>query len=190
MVTTNDPDFHHNLKRYRNNGIDRDSPYISQPSAPWYYEVQEISGNYNVTEMQAALGLSQFKRLDAFVSHRRELMKHYRKLLADIEHVKLMTDKYDDLTAFHLCVALIDFEAYGKTRAQVMDALKEKGIGTQLHYIPLYRHPVFKKSIGDISAYFPNMEKYYQQALSLPLYFDLTFEDVERVVKTLKACLI
>lgn len=189
MVTTNDPELWHKLVAYRSNGIERFPPYISQPPAAWYYEVQNISGNYNVTEMQAALGLSQFQRLDAFIAHRRELVKRYREKLAGIPHLTLMTDKHDEQTAFHLFCVLIDFAACKISRTDCMHTLLDKGIGTQLHYIPLYAHPYFQKSMGDLSAYFPNMEKYYSQALSLPLYYDLTFDDVDRVVTTLRQVL-
>ncbi len=189
MVTTNDDKLWHRLKLFRNNGIERESPFISKPAATWYYEVRAITGNYNFTEMQAALGLSQLKRLDQFVDHRRALVKRYREKLHGMKHLKMMTDKSDDYTAYHLCVVKIDFAAVGKTRTQFMDELKAKGIGTQLHYIPLYEHPVFKNRMGNISEYFPNMETYYKSALSIPLFYDMTFEDVDRVVVTLQEAL-
>lgn len=189
MVTTNDPKLFHRLKLFRNNGIERESPFISQPAATWYYEVRAITGNYNFTETQAALGLSQLKRLDQFVEHRRALVKRYREKLKGVKHLTMMSDAHDDHTAYHLCVVKIDFAAVNKTRTQFMDELKAKGIGTQLHYIPLYEHPVFKNKIGNISSYFPNMEKYYAQALSIPLYSDLTFEDQDRVIAALRQAL-
>ncbi len=186
MVTTNDPELYHKLKLYRNNGIEREAAYISQPESAWYYEVQKITGGYNFTEMQAALGLSQFGRIESFISHRRKLVKYYREKLAGMKHITLLSDKADDFTAFHLFVVLVDFEACGKTRTEVMEELRRQGVGTQLHYIPLYRHPVFRDKIGDISEYFPNMESYYKRALSLPLYYDLTLDGVDKVVSALR----
>ncbi|MBA3956943.1 MAG: UDP-4-amino-4,6-dideoxy-N-acetyl-beta-L-altrosamine transaminase [Parachlamydiaceae bacterium] len=193
MVTTNDPELYHRLKRYRNNGIEREPAYLEAPLEQCYdgyYEVVEMAGNYNVTEFQAALGLSQLRRIDDFISKRRELMSAYRRYLAGMPDLKLFTAQFDADTAFHLCVVQIDFTAYNTTRNQVIAKLKSFGIGSQVHYIPLYKHPLFQKQCGDISAYFPNMEAYYAQALSLPLYPGLTDADVKRVVDTLKEILV
>lgn len=185
MVTTNDEELARLLRRFRNNGIEKDPKFLKQEPQPWYYEVQELSGNYNVTELQAALGLSQLKRLEQFVVKRRQLVAYYRSKLKDIPLIKLFSAQYDKQTAFHLFVVQIDFAAIGKKRSDVMLKLKEKGIGSQVHYIPLYRHPIFNKSIEDISVYFPQMEAYYTQALSLPLYYDLTEADVDYICQTL-----
>lgn len=189
MITTNNEVLYEKLRLFRNNGIERDAQKQQNPSGPWYYEVQEITGNFNFTEMQAALGLSQLKRIDSFIQKRRDLMKTYREALREIPDVHMFTADYDDQTAFHLCVVQINFAAYKTTRTEVMNKLKEAGIGTQVHYIPIYRFPFFTKKAGDISEYFPEMEGYYSQALSLPLYYDLSTEDVHRVVATLKKVL-
>lgn len=188
LVTTNDPELYHRLRLFRNNGIERDAPYIEGTPAPWYYEVHAISGNFHVTEFQAALGLSQLKRIDAFIEKRRRLVKRYRDQLQGIRHLKLFTDAFDAQTAFHLFVVQIDFEAIRSTRDRVMNQLKARGIGTQLHYIPLYRQPIFQQRNGDHSEEFPEMERYYAQALSLPLYYDLSENDVDRVCRELKRC--
>ena len=189
LVTTNDKGLCHKLRLYRNNGIERDPGYLEGEPAPWYYEVKGITGNFNFTEMQAALGLSQLNRLDAFIVKRRQLVEEYRKLLKDVLHVRLFTSEFDQASAFHLFVVQIDFKAFNTDRVSIMEKLKERGIGTQVHYIPVYRHPFLSKAIRDITDYFPNMEAYYSEALTLPLYFDLTLEDVGRVVKTLREVL-
>lgn len=193
IATTNDADLYHRLKRFRDNGIERDPAYLAEDLADnylGYYEVVEMTGNYHMTELQAALGISQFKRIDQFVEKRRELVTTYRKLLQDFPDVRLFSSEVDSRTAYHLFVAQVDFGAYGTTRIHVMNELRERGIGTQLHYIPIYRHPFFKEHSGDLSSFFPEMEAYYAQALSLPLYYDLTIEDVNRVVGTLKDILV
>lgn len=189
VVTTNSEELYRKLKLYRNNGIERDPLYLENPPAPWYYEAQALSNNYNFTEFQAALGRCQLGRIDSFIAKRSELMKAYREKTREIPHLKLFTDTYDSHTAFHLCVAQIDFTAYKTTRHKVMERLKEKGIGTQVHYIPLYRHPYFVKKYGEQHEKYPETELYYAQALSLPLYYDLTIEQVDEVVKALKQAL-
>lgn len=189
MVTTNDENLYRRLKLFRNNGIEKDPAYLENSPEPWYYEVQDLSGNYNFTEFQAALGLSQMARLDQFIEKKRLLMKTYRELLKNVPHIKMFAESYDARTAYHLCVLQIDFNAFKTTRSQVMNKLREKNIGSQVHYIPVYKHPYFKKLCGDLSDYFPEVEVYYQQALSVPFYYDLRVEDVERVVKNLKQAL-
>jgi UDP-4-amino-4,6-dideoxy-N-acetyl-beta-L-altrosamine transaminase len=189
MVLTNDEEYFHRLRLYRNNGIVRDGKYLMSQEAPGYYEVHELTGNFHLTDFQSALGLSQFDRIESIVENRKKLIKAYRKLLKGIPEVKMFTSEFDDLTSFHLNVVQIDFEALKTTRTDVMNKLKEKGIGTQFHYIPIYKHPFFSKAAGDISEYFPEMEIYSKQALSLPLYTDLKLEEVEYVVKTLKEIL-
>jgi UDP-4-amino-4,6-dideoxy-L-N-acetyl-beta-L-altrosamine transaminase len=190
MVTTNDPELDYRLRLYRNNGIVRDPVHLKGSPAPWYYEVQEMTGNYNFTDFQAALGLSQLKRLDQFIAKRRQLVALYRQELKDFPGVKLFTDAFDERVSFHLFVVQIDFKAFRTTREKVMGQLKSEGIGTQVHYIPVYRHPFFQKyTTVELNEYFPQMEGYYDQALSLPLYPDLSESDVKRVCLELKSAL-
>lgn len=186
LVTTNDETLHHRLVLFRDNGIERKGAYLTKgEEAPGYYEVQAITGNYHFTEFQGALGISQMQRISSFIEKRRRLVKLYRHLLKDVPHLKMFTDRYDDHTAFHLFVVQIDFAKYKKNRPEVMNKLSEKGIGTQVHYIPLYRHPVWKSPGDNWEGCFSQMESYYAQALTLPLYYDLREEDVERVCKAL-----
>ncbi len=185
-VTTNDPNLYHLLKRFRNNGIERDPKYLEQNFGPWHYEIYAATGNYNFTDLQGALGLSQLQRLDTFVTKRRQLVQRYRKLLKGAEHIRLFTDAHDENTAFHLFVVQIDFAAIKKDRSQVMEQLLKRKIGTQLHYIPIYRHPELRQRVGEIENYFPEAEAYYASALSLPLYYEMDLDDVDYVVKNLK----
>lgn len=191
MVTTNDAELYRRLKLFRNNGIEKDPALLEESANLYggYYEVTEMTGNYNFTDFQAALGLSQLKRIESFIAKRRQLTTLYRQLLQDIPNVRSFTSSQDSSVAFHLYVVQIDFAAYKTTRERVMSRLKDKGIGTQVHYIPVYRHPFFKKASGDLTPYFPEMEKYYAHALTLPLYYDLQFEEVEYIVATLKKIL-
>jgi len=190
MVTTNDLNLYHRLRLFRDNGIERESSYLEGEANPGYYEVKSATGNFHLTEFQAALGLSQLSRIDRLVKKRRKLVKLYRNLLQDVPGIRLFTNQFDELTAFHLFVIQVNFSHYTKRREEVMKELEKRKIGTQVHYIPLYRHPVLKnKKQSEWQEYFPNMEEYYRAALSLPLYYELSEKDVHRVCKELIHCL-
>lgn len=193
MVLTSDEDLFHRLKRFRNNGIEKDPAYLEAELAdyfPGYYEVAEMTGNYNFTDIQAALGLSQLKRIDSFIHKRQTLMEAYRRFLGDLPDFEFFNFAAHERTAYHLCVVQIDFSAYNTTRESVMEQLKNKGIGSQVHYIPLYRHPFFYKKFGNLAEDFPQMEMYYSRALTLPLYVDLEIADIERISYVLRDILV
>jgi len=189
MVMTNDESLAHQLRLFRNNCIERTPKFLLREPKPWYYEAVALSGNYNFTEMQAALGLSQLKRLDTFIAKRQELLNRYKEELASVEHVRMFSPDPDLFVVPNIGVVQIDFEAYKIRREHVMKKLKEQGIMTQVHYIPVYHHPLFVKKMGTLNDYFPEMESYYAQALTLPLFFDMEQEDVARVVNALKEIL-
>lgn len=194
MVLTNSSDLQFRLKQFRNNGIYRFDDRVDDVTEikdyfPGSYEVREVTGNYHMTDFQAALGLSQLTRLDDYAKKRRLLVSQYKKELSHEKGIKFLFVKNEMHVMYHLCVVKIDFAYYKKSRQYVMNKLNEKGIGTQVHYIPLYRHPFFTDSHKDIKEYFPNMEEYYTQALTLPLYTDLTVQDVKRITSELKKIL-
>lgn len=186
MCTTNDESLYQKLLYYRNNGIERDPSLFKEAErGPWVYEVNYLSGNYFMNELQAALGRSQFSRIESFIAKRKELVKRYRDNLSGKEHLAFFEPEEGVDVAWHLFVCQIDFASAQRERAQVMEELKELGIGTQVHYIPLYRHPFFRKGGRDIREYFPEAEMYYSQALTLPLYYDLTLQDVDEISSAL-----
>jgi UDP-4-amino-4,6-dideoxy-N-acetyl-beta-L-altrosamine transaminase len=186
MVTTNNPELYHQLKLLRNVGIEKEAKHLHETPGPWYCEVQALSGNYHMTEMQAALGLSQLQRLDAFIAKRQKLVSLYREELSNLAGIRLFEGDEEKRVCPHLFVVQIDYPSRKTTRAAVMDKLHHEGIGTQVHYIPLYSHPYFKKSYGEQQEHFPEMEAYYAQALSLPLYYEMEKEDVKRVCNALR----
>ncbi len=174
MVTTNDAKLAERLRLFRNNGM------VHHPEeGPWCYRVETLTGNFNMTSFQAALGLSQLKRLDDIAAKRRALVKKYREKL---KGVRLFDEKHDDRTCYHLFVTQMDFKKRG--REAFMNQLHDKGVGSQVHYIPLYRQPVVSKGEQWIERC-PEMEAYYKRALSLPLYPEMTPEDVERVAEAM-----
>lgn len=194
-VTTNDECLAERMRKLRNHGIVRDaSSFIDEAAAyehgqrnPWYYEIHEPGFNYRLCDIQCALGISQMKRLDAFIQQRQKLVRSYRELLSAINGVRFAIDENDNTTSWHLAVALIDFQGLGLSRGSVMRALAKNDVGTQVNYMPLYRHPFWRKKLGPISL--PGAESYYARALSLPLHPRITQQDVSHVAAVLKTVL-
>ncbi|MEZ5813490.1 MAG: UDP-4-amino-4,6-dideoxy-N-acetyl-beta-L-altrosamine transaminase [Alphaproteobacteria bacterium] len=182
-ITTNDAGLADKMRSLRSHGI------VKSPSMPpWYYEMPEIGFNYRVSDIQCALGLSQLKKLDGFVKRREELTRLYDELLKPLAPVVLPPLRVNASgTAWHLYAVRIDFEAAGVNRAEVMAALKEKGVGSQVHYIPVHQQPYYRALYGDLEL--PGAQRYYERTLSLPLYPALTDDDVKFVVETLQTVL-
>lgn len=153
----------------------------------WYYEQQELGYNYRITDIQCALGLSQLKKLPRFIQRRREIVNHYNESLQSLSLVQTPYQSPDCESNFHLYVLLLDFEKMGMSRARFMKELKEKHIQTQVHYIPVYTQPFYRRLLQTQRGDFPNAEFYYQHCLSIPLSPSLTDEDVEHVLKQIRS---
>jgi len=185
-ITTNNKGLYDKLRILRTHGISKIN--MSQNPGPWYYEMQELGFNYRITDIQAALGISQIKKLDMFVNRRREIVNLYNEALKNIDWLTVPYEKNKGLSCFHLYVIKIDFDKINKSRKQVMNELKEKGIGTQVHYIPVYNQPYYQKQFGYKNGDFPNTEEYYKCSLSIPLYPAMSNDDVDYVIKNI--CLL
>jgi len=186
-ILTNNKKFYDKLIRLRNHGIVRNNDaFRFKNQWPWYYEMQDLGYNYRITDIQCALGLSQLKKLDAFVKRRREIVSIYNKVFSGIDEVKIPTEKENVFSSYHLYVLLIDFVGIGINRVEFMEKLKEKGILTQVHYIPVHLQPYYRDNFGYRDGNYPVAEEYYQKAISLPLYPSMTDEDVEYVIKCLR----
>ena len=144
--------------------------------------MQELGFNYRITDLQAALGISQLNKIEKFVKRRREIVSMYNEAFKDINWIKIPYENNNIRSAFHLYVLQIDFNRIGKTRKQVMEELKEKNIGTQVHYIPVHIQPFYKKYYGYTWGDYPNSEEYYKKALSIPLYPKLKNREVNYVI--------
>ena len=185
-ITTNNENLYKKLLVLRTIGITRDEKELSKNPGPWYYEMKYLSGNNRMTEIQAALGCSQLSRLNFFKKRRREIVNTYNQAFRNKENIKIPYETKGVNSCFHLYVLLLDFEKIGKPRKQVMDELKQKGIGTQVHYIPVNSQPYYVKNYGEYSHNnYPATELYYQKCLSIPLYPKMSDDDVEYVVKAI-----
>ncbi len=183
MVTTNDGRLAERLRTLRSHGMVR-----PDGADPWIYEMPEPGFNYRLPDILCALGLSQLAKLDRFAARRRSLAARYAealKPLAPLVRPAVRPDWSDPV--LHLMVALIDFEATGKTRRQVVDELRARGIGTQVHYIPVHTQPYYRDRYGPIDL--PGAQEWYRTCLSLPLYPGMADEDVDRVILALSGVL-
>ena len=196
MITTNDETLYRRLLRLRSHGINKlDDPFLNRDEAHtdgernvWYYEMQEIGFNYRITDVQCVLGLSQFAKLDRFLARRRELALRYDRILAEIPHLKPTQVSGREYSSHHLYVVRIDFERAGRSRARLMRELRARKIVAQVHYIPAYTHPYYRAN-GHAADTLPHAEHYYRQALTLPLYFDLTDGQQDYVAAQLRELL-
>jgi len=181
-VTTNDSDLFERLKMLRSHGIFRDFRAGDMVPGPWYYEMRELGFNYRLTDIQAALGVSQMLKLNWFVQRRREIVDRYNAAFRNVAWLTVPYEPPGLRSAFHLYVLKIDFQSIGLERAQVIGALREKGIGTQVHYIPVYLQPYYRRTYEYAPGLCPRAEAYYAQALSIPLFPAMTDAETVRVI--------
>ena len=197
MLTCKDEALARIVSDLRSHGITRDANVFEDKELafdengnpnPWYYEMQSLGFNYRLTDIACALGLSQLKRMDEIASRRRGMKALYDDLFAksNLPIAVIPTTDGNDAVR-HLYPVLIDFTAFGMTRAFFCHALKEQGIGTQVHYIPTHKLPYYVKKYG--KQVVPGAEAYYQKVVSLPFYPGLSDEDIGRVVDTIRKTL-
>ncbi len=188
MILTNREDLYEKLKRLRSHGITRDARFMrGEPDGPWYYQQIDLGFNYRMTDIQAALGTSQLQRLDEFVQRRHELAARYQDLLADLP-LTLPWQHPDTRSAFHLYVIRLQLDRISKSHRQVFEELRQAGVGVNLHYIPVHLQPYYHQ-LGFRPGDFPEAEKYYGEAISLPLYPGLGEADQDSVAAALRSIL-
>lgn len=194
-VTTDDPKLAERLRRFRNHGMQKEcfvndemsKSTIGEPN-PWYYEMQQMGYNYRLTDLQATLGVSQLERLDWSITRRNDLAQCYQRLISERFNktsVRSLGQRSDVTNAYHLFVVRIDYEHYEIDRAAVMNQLREAGVGTQVHYIPIYLQPYYRHLYNGQPGDLPQTDKYYAHTLSLPMYPDLNESDCERIINQL-----
>ena len=188
MALTNNEHIAERMSLFRSHGVTRDDHLMThEPDGPWFYQQVELGFNYRMTDLQAALGISQLERLDSFVVRRQELAKNYDSLLQPLP-LATPWQHPDCRSAFHLYVIRLQLEAIDKTHRQVFEELRGNGIGVNLHYIPVHTQPLYE-ALGFQSGDFQQAERYYREAVSLPLYPGLTGSQQDEVVRALVSTL-
>lgn len=186
---TNDHQLAEKMALYRGHGITRDQNMMTEPShGSWYYQQIELGYNYRMTDIQAALGISQLHRLSEFVSKRHQIALRYNALLEGLP-VNVPFQLNDTYSAFHLYVIRLKLDDIQRSHEYIFEGLREKGIGVNLHYIPVHLQPHYR-ALGFQLGDFPESEKYYSEAISLPMYPNLSEDDQDRVVEVLTSLLV
>ncbi|MCD6199549.1 MAG: DegT/DnrJ/EryC1/StrS family aminotransferase, partial [Deltaproteobacteria bacterium] len=200
MITTDNHEYAEKLRLFRNHGITRDpkqfafSEEISAPSAPssmlhapcalpFYYEMVDLGYNYRITDFQCALGISQLQKLPEFLERRREIAARYDEAFADKDTIQPLSVRPDASHAYHLYVIRL---ADGLDRALIFRELRDKGIGVNVHYIPVHLHPYYKEKFNTGKGSCPAAKAVYERIISLPMFPGMTDEDVEKVIGTVK----
>ena len=193
MITTNNEHFYKKLLRIRSHGINKlddkfmnaSNAYTEELKNPWYYEMQELGFNYRITDIQCALGRSQLKKLDQFLLKRYELALRYDKAFENFDYINPIHRSLRELSSHHLYVLRIDFKNLNCSRADFVNYLNRNNIFPQVHYIPVTSHP-FYTNLGFKTSDYNYSENFYVQAISIPLYFDMSFSDQDKVIETIK----
>lgn len=188
MALTNCDELANRMALLRSHGITRDTDMMThEPEGPWYYQQIDLGFNYRMTELQAALGVSQMERLDQFVARRHQLARRYDALLSDLP-ITAPWQHPDSYSGLHLYVIRLELEKINKGHRQVFEALRELGIGVNLHYIPVHTQPYYQQmgfKVGD----YPEAERYYAEAISLPMFQTMTDEQQDEVNVALRQAL-
>lgn len=189
VATTNNQALANKMARLRSHGITRDPQLMSEPThGDWYYQQLELGFNYRMTDLQAALGISQIERLAEFVAERKKRAAYYDQQLADLPIV-LPKQLTQTESSWHLYIIQLELDKINKSHRQIFNELREAGISVNLHYIPVHMQPYYQKK-GFKSGDFPEAEAYYSRAISIPLYAQLSKTDQDTVINSLKRVLL
>lgn len=184
MALTNDARLAETMSLLRSHGVTRDPDLMTkEPDGPWYYQQVELGYNYRMTDLQAALGVSQMSRLDEFVERRNILASNYDQLLQGLSVVTPVQNS-DCYSGRHLYVVRLKLEEIGRGHLEVFNYCREHGIGVNLHYIPVHTQPYYER-MGFTESDYPQAMAYYRDAISIPLYHSMTDENQETVVRVL-----
>lgn len=182
MIVTDKEDFYKKMVLFRSHGITRDDSMMTRNDGPWFYQQFDLGYNYRITDIQCALGCSQMKKLDRFLARRKEIVARYNEAFADCDNIITPYQLSDTESGWHLYIVQVK----NCDRRQVFEAMREKGIGENVHYIPVYMHPYYQEH-GYENVHCANAEEIYSHIISLPLYPGLTSEQQDYVIDTLKS---
>ncbi|SHJ66952.1 UDP-4-amino-4,6-dideoxy-N-acetyl-beta-L-altrosamine transaminase [Paramaledivibacter caminithermalis] len=184
-ITTNNKELYERLIMFRTHGITRDSDKLINDDTPWYYEQHYLGFNYRMTDIQATLGISQMKKVNAFLKKRREIAEIYNEELRSIDGVVIPHQLENTNSAWHLYVIKLELEKIKIGRRKIFEELRKRNIGVNVHYIPVYYHPYYQ-DLGYSKGLCPNAEKLYEAIITLPLYPMMTKDDIKYIVNSLK----
>ena len=182
MIVTDNEEFYKKMALFRSHVITRDDSMMTRNDGPWFYQQFDLGDNYRITDIQCALGCSQMKKLDRFLARRKEIVARYNEAFADCDNIITPYQLSDTESGWHLYIVQVK----NCDRRQVFEAMREKGIGVNVHYIPVYMHPYYQEH-GYENVHCANAEEIYSHIISLPLYPGLTSEQQDYVIDTLKS---
>ena len=182
MIVTDNEEFYKKMVLFRSHGITRDDSMMTRNDGPWFYQQFDLGYNYRITDIQCALGCSQMKKLDRFLARRKEIVARYNEAFADCDNIITPYQLSDTESGWHLYIVQVK----NCDRRQVFENMREKGIGVNVHYIPVYMHPYYQEH-GYENVHCANAEEIYSHIISLPLYPGLTSEQQDYVIDTLKS---
>jgi perosamine synthetase len=181
MITTNDPEMAHRMRAFRNHGITSDHSQREKQGS-WFYEMVDLGYNYRLTDFQSALGISQLRKLNAWVARRQQIAQRYDASFAELLPVNALAVRDNVSHAYHLYVVRLDTSKLRTTRAEIFFALRAEGIGVNVHYIPVHLHPFYRERFGTALGSCPVAEAAYERLLTLPIFPRMRDQEVEDVI--------
>lgn len=185
IITTNSKDYYEKLLMFRSHGITRDADKMLENHGPWYYEMQFLGYNYRMTDFQAALGVSQLKKIDNFVARRKKYVEMYNEAFKEVKQVTTPFQDKESDSSWHLYIIKLDLESLKGSRKEIFQALQAKNIGVNVHYIPVHLLPYYKE-MGHKNGDYPIAEDLYERIISLPLFPAMEEKDVQDVIDAVK----
>lgn len=185
IIVTDSKEMYEKLKIFRTHGINREESRMIKNEGPWYYEQVELGYNYRITDVQCALGISQMKKLDEFISRRRDIVQVYNENFKDLPEINIPFEEDYSKSGYHIYVITLNLNMLKVGRKEIFEALQKENIGVNVHYMPVYLHPYYK-NLGYQKGECPNAEDIYSRMITLPLFPRMSDSDVRDVIDGVK----